>query len=69
MSLKPITKGIVKMKFENSKDRTEIIQLANVFQKSRVLLTAFELDVFSRIANTGSTAEQIAGNDIKNIRL
>jgi len=68
MSLKPITKGIAKMKFENSKDRAEIIQLANVFQKSRILLTAFELDVFSRIADTGSTAEQIAGNEIKNIR-
>jgi SAM-dependent methyltransferase len=42
-------------------DVLEVRQLAGAFQKSRILLTAFELDVFTLIGKHGLSAEIIAG--------
>lgn len=38
----------------------DIRNLAASFQESRILLSAFELDIFSNIDNSGSAANQIA---------
>ena len=37
-----------------------IREFASSFQKSRILLTGFELDIFSSLEETGNTASQIA---------
>lgn len=37
-----------------------IREFASSFQKSRILLSAFELDIFTHLTDSGSTANQIA---------
>jgi SAM-dependent methyltransferase len=37
-------------------------EFASSFQKSRILLSGFELDIFTNIDESGSTSNQIAGN-------
>jgi SAM-dependent methyltransferase len=39
-----------------------IREFAALYQKSRILLSAFELDIFTSIENSGSTAGQVAGS-------
>jgi SAM-dependent methyltransferase len=43
-------------------DPNTIRNLAASFQESRILLTAFELDIFTTIDDSGSTSNQIADN-------
>jgi SAM-dependent methyltransferase len=38
-----------------------ILEIANSFQKSRVLLTACEIDLFTHLGNSSRTASEIAG--------
>jgi len=56
------------MSSSDIKSVAELIQAANAFQKSRTLLTAFELDIFSKINPGGSSLKEIAGESIKNHR-
>ena len=39
-----------------------IREVASSFQKSRILLSGFELDIFTNIDESGTTSRQIAGN-------
>lgn len=43
-------------------DQNAIREFAASFQKSRILLSGFELDVFTNIDESGTTNNQIAGN-------
>lgn len=52
------------MSSSDIKTMEEIVQTANAFQKSRVLLTAFELDLFSKIKTSGSSLKEIAGESV-----
>ncbi len=40
----------------------KIREIASSFQKSRILLSSFELDIFSNVEESGSTSYQIANN-------
>jgi predicted O-methyltransferase YrrM len=39
----------------------QILEMVSAFQKSRIILTAFELDVFTTIGNDGKTSPDVAG--------
>ncbi len=40
----------------------QIIEMASAFQKSRIILTAFELDVFTSIGKDGKTSGEVAAS-------
>ena len=46
----------------NPMNFNSIREISNAFQKSRILLSGFELDVFTHIAESGSTNNQIAAD-------